>query len=279
MHIYLAIDDEKAGPFTLYQVEEKLRSNEIAEETLGWHDGLGNWTPLRELPPFEGFFRRRDAELEDERRREYAERLAEQEEKEAKEAGPPRPWTRFWARTIDIWIFLCFSLGILAGLRSLGWTTTSYVYFSERVFILLLPAWHLIEAYMISHWAATPGKALLGIRVLGQDGEPLSYSPSVRRSLGVFVIGLGCFLPFLQLILPIMAYFYLKQHGRTFWDLTSDSKTEHQAFHVRQVVFSLLVVFTLASLLRGPLTEIHEHQQELFNGLMNEAKPAEVEES
>ncbi|MDB4589663.1 DUF4339 domain-containing protein, partial [Verrucomicrobiales bacterium] len=77
MQIYLVIDEEKKGPFTLFQVEEQLRDGTLSDDQLAWYDGEGEWKALRELPPFETFFRRRDVELEDERRLKVAERHAE----------------------------------------------------------------------------------------------------------------------------------------------------------------------------------------------------------
>ena len=90
MKIFLALDDLKAGPFTIFQVEEKLRSNEVSESTLGWYEGLEKWAPLRDLAPFESFFRLRDADEENERRRKQAERMAKEEVTTAPDVTGPQ---------------------------------------------------------------------------------------------------------------------------------------------------------------------------------------------
>ena len=127
MQIYLVIDEEKKGPFTLFQVEEQLRDGTLSDDQLAWYDGEGEWKALRELPPFETFFRRRDVELEDERRLKVAERHAEVQRERA-ETLPRinvRPWTRFWARNLDWWFFFVFCLVLMLGMRAIGWIDTS----------------------------------------------------------------------------------------------------------------------------------------------------------
>lgn len=51
---YLGIGGAKQGPFSLSQVESKILTNEISENTLVWKRGLPQWVPIRDLDDFSG---------------------------------------------------------------------------------------------------------------------------------------------------------------------------------------------------------------------------------
>ncbi len=49
MQIYLARNNEQAGPYTLEQVNAMLANKQIVLTDLAWHDGMTNWLPLGQL--------------------------------------------------------------------------------------------------------------------------------------------------------------------------------------------------------------------------------------
>lgn len=49
--IYLVLNGQSSGPFTLAQVQEKLARNEITLETSAWREGAASWMPLGTLVP------------------------------------------------------------------------------------------------------------------------------------------------------------------------------------------------------------------------------------
>ncbi len=49
MQIYLARNQEQAGPYTLEQVNSMLASGQVQLNDLAWHDGLDQWQPLGQL--------------------------------------------------------------------------------------------------------------------------------------------------------------------------------------------------------------------------------------
>lgn len=49
MQIYLARNQEQAGPYSLEQVNSMLASGQVVLSDLAWHDGLDNWQPLGQL--------------------------------------------------------------------------------------------------------------------------------------------------------------------------------------------------------------------------------------
>jgi hypothetical protein len=59
MEYFLALNDAKAGPFTLYRVGEMLEDGTADGDTLAWHRGLDGWKPLREIPALEALRKQR----------------------------------------------------------------------------------------------------------------------------------------------------------------------------------------------------------------------------
>ncbi|MBC7752581.1 MAG: RDD family protein [Candidatus Saccharibacteria bacterium] len=49
MQIYLARNNEQAGPYTLEQVNAMLANKQIVLADLAWHEGMANWLPLGQL--------------------------------------------------------------------------------------------------------------------------------------------------------------------------------------------------------------------------------------
>ncbi len=49
MQIYLARNNEQAGPYSLEQVNQMLASNQVVLSDLAWHEGMQEWKPLGDL--------------------------------------------------------------------------------------------------------------------------------------------------------------------------------------------------------------------------------------
>lgn len=49
MQIYLARNNEQAGPYTLEQVNHMLAAGQVVLTDLAWHEGMDNWQPVSQL--------------------------------------------------------------------------------------------------------------------------------------------------------------------------------------------------------------------------------------
>ena len=49
MQIYLARNNQQAGPYSLEQVNQMLANQQVLLTDLAWHDGMAEWKPLGEL--------------------------------------------------------------------------------------------------------------------------------------------------------------------------------------------------------------------------------------
>lgn len=117
--------------------------------------------------------------------------------------------------------------------------------------LLCVPVAMMLDASVYRVAGNTPGKALLGLKVTTLAGGRLSWSAYWRRNLAVWVRGLGCGIPFVNLVT-------MWRRGREVSagaDAAYDVKTGHQAIAAaigveRKAAFGVLCV---ALLLAAPL--------------------------
>jgi uncharacterized RDD family membrane protein YckC len=183
MEIWLIKNGEKAGPFPDYEIRRKIEAGEIDAESPAWHEGLPEWLPISKLAIFETEF---SAPVPKPPR--------------VRESDPDRPQVlppsipekaklgrRFWARWFDAHLFLAIWWLTL-------WATGRNIenIFANRWIILTqLVPWTIIEVLLIHYFATTPGKWLLGLRVLNSDGSKLNLMESTRRAFRIYVLGIG----------------------------------------------------------------------------------------
>ena len=102
---------------------------------------------------------------------------------------------RLLARLFD---YLLVNLALLAALCLAGYNPAraNSLAISLGTTVLL----GLLEPLCLRLFAATPGKALLGMRLTAPDGEKLSYGAGVNRYLRMLWHGLGCYIPIWSLV-------------------------------------------------------------------------------
>ncbi len=128
------------------------------------------------------------------------------------------PWRRYFARTLDLSILS----SIVAMVISWG-LDMSLIDFSEMqiYLIITIPAIILmlvIEPFLISKFATTPAKALLGISVYDDNGNKLSYGEAFSRTMGALFIGFGFGVGLISTITCIVAYRRLKRYQPMSYD-------------------------------------------------------------
>lgn len=203
MVLWIIQDGEKTGPFEDYEVREMIREGKVNKATRVWHEGAGGWLPASELGILAGEF-----EKPEESAPEVIEvRLA-----------PFRAWPRLGARVMDYMIYrsilhflsVGFDVNLMGGVDSSGWLVIGTI----------LPV-ILMEAAMVSSIGCTPGKWLLGMRVETVLRQGLSTGQAFVRSMRVWVLGMGMFLPLMMLIGLCMSLWFGRKKGGMLWDLQS----------------------------------------------------------
>lgn len=116
--------------------------------------------------------------------RRYLGRLEREEEVLSKDRDPVRvfSWRRYFARTLDIQLYTTLLAVLLQLTCRLNLLRLEE---SGGRFLLTLGGLALMlgaETVMLHLWGTTPGKALLGLKLLREDGSFLSWEESARRT-------------------------------------------------------------------------------------------------
>ena len=148
---------------------------------------------------------------------------------EAWNAAPERPWSRLFAKIFDIAFFMSVSKAffyalfyVLSAEQALrvhsGTLAMDLSYEGAGYIIAAAIFWPMVEAVSATLFGTTPGKAMLGIRLIDMRGRNLRLWPSIKRSYGAFVLGLGLLLPLVPLATASWSYRRLKRTGENYWD-------------------------------------------------------------
>ncbi len=114
------------------------------------------------------------------------------------------PWARWLARSFDVWWqtgLVALLLGYLLCRTSpdfLRWLETP---FGWKVFgLACIPGGLMLDAALLALAGNSPGKALLGLRVVTADGRLPGFREAVMRNLGLWRAGLCFGLPAISLV-------------------------------------------------------------------------------
>lgn len=129
------------------------------------------------------------------------------------------PFRRAAARFIDYLLWGMLAVAVLG-------EKTGDVHSPSWLFYASFWGYIFVEAVLISVFATTIGKRLTGIYVYGPDSKKLPFLLSLKRAFLVFGAGMGFFLPYVSLALPLYAFYRLVKYKTVFWDMVSDSKPE-----------------------------------------------------
>lgn len=165
---------------------------------------------------------------------------------------PPvlKPWTRFWARNVDLNVFIMLLQIIVFGVNS-GWgnqlinnQVANSLFWLGNVVV-----WIFIEAALLSTWGTTPGKWFLGVKITDQQGKKLEFIPALRRSFNVWLKGMGVGVPLFSLFTWIYCYGELKKHHVTSWDREGHFVITFEKTNTLKVVLlSVLMVSVMLTL-------------------------------
>jgi hypothetical protein len=132
------------------------------------------------------------------------------------------PWQRWFARSFDAWWetgLVALALGYILGQVSpafLRWLETP---FGWKLFgLACLPGGLLLDAALQALAGNTPGKALLGLRLVTTDGRAPGFAETLRRNLKLWRDGLALGLPGLSLAAMACQGLRLRGGGQTSYD-------------------------------------------------------------
>ena len=153
-----------------------------------------------------------------------------------------RSWVRFWARMLDLYMF-CIVVGCvlwISARHALG-TWNEYA-----LTMLLLFAWIIVEALLLSSLQTTPGKWLLKTQLASTSGEAIHFKQALSRSAKVWWRGLAAGVPIASLLTLLIAYGKLTRSGIASWDNEEGFTITHNTIGGIRVI--ALIAFSAAFL-------------------------------
>lgn len=164
-----------------------------------------------------------------------------------------RPWSRFWARLIDLNI-TAFVLGLVTALVAPQMLDAST--HVVGIFVTLIHV--VLEAVLLAVIGTTPGKWLLGVRLTGSEGQALTFADALGRAFHVWWRGMGAGIPYVTVITTVSAKKRLERTGTTPWDQRRNCRVSTQPVGtVRKVMAVLLVLGFVAVTVMGMVQEIN----------------------
>jgi len=247
MDIWIIQDGEKLGPIRDFEVRKKIEAGELPADTPAWHEGLSAWRPLGEIDLFAREFDLPGLRAE---HAGAAEPVFEEEVPDPEPGAPPplpaQPHLirRFWARWFDLYLFAgVWWIGMWYAGRDIGATLNN-----PWIILFQYIPWFVLETIMLHRHGFTPGKWLLGIRVLNDDGSPLNLRQATLRSSRVLFLGIGFGWGILALICQIMAYFTTRRLGRPLWDHAGGHRLNTTPLNPLRIVVYVIGLFAALQL-------------------------------
>ncbi len=215
MKWYFVQDGQRIGPVERELLDERIREGVVQADTLVWRPGLSDWRRAVEVselevppsiptlpPPLPSSDAAPTGKSED--LRAWAEGLAaEKERTAARQASEPTQdfggfWARFAAKMIDGLILLGIGILLSEAVAALFYEGTIPVPPDWRGFLRAQGILSLINAiiaiwfsvYFIRKHQATPGKRMLGLRVVRADGSPVGAGKIILRYFGEQLSGI-----------------------------------------------------------------------------------------
>ena len=267
MEIWLIVNGKRSGPYPDYEIRGRIEHGEMEPEEKVWHEGLEEWTPVGELELFKkSLGDRKPQVVPPALPPEYLDKLA----KEAMQTKPrPHLGRRFWARWMDLW---CYSALWWLGMYFSGRDIGAAIANPTLLLTMFLP-WFALEAWILQRFGRTPGKWLMGLRVVNEDGSALELKPAIWRSLRVLVTGIGFgWLP-LAVLCQTLSWFTTKRIGKPIWDHIGGHKVIAEPlspFRTAGLVVAFIVAAQLQMAVRGPheekiMTDAFPQYKELFD--------------
>lgn len=150
-------------------------------------------------------------------------------------------WARWVARSVDALLVLPIAYGVWYAVGfywqasiELGWAAHGSLSWVDApmltkvlevaVFALLVL---VIEPFFIGVAATTPGKWLMGIRVLRADGRKLGFAGALGRTFMVVTLGVALYVPFVSAIAMLLQFARIRSGQLAAWDEILNSRVVH----------------------------------------------------
>lgn len=179
-------------------------------------------------------------------------------------------WSRFTARMIDFML-----LSFLSDLLKIFLVAHFFTYIRPfehnlvsltclrivvNIVTFVIP-WIILESLLLSRWGTTPGKKLLQVVVRNSNNGKINFFTAVKRSITLWIFGLGFEIPLLCSIFQIYSYIKINQGEKTKWDRELDLLVTVKPVGVFQMLVVASMIFVIFYMFYAGITG---SQQGLF---------------
>lgn len=183
-------DGGQYGPASLDDLERWIREGRVVGTTLVWRSDTETWKPADEYLEL-GF------ELTHALK--HVESPAEPVEEEVRLVGFFPRFTAFLADYFVLTAVMTAVMAVLPSSMELKDTKDPWVIIQQRTFWILLAldlgVRGLFHVMFNAHFGGTPGKILIGAKIVAEDGSPIGYRRAIARYfagwLSVLSLGAG----------------------------------------------------------------------------------------
>lgn len=247
MDIWIIRNGEKLGPIHDYEARRRIQSGELASDTPAWHEGLDDWRPLCEMAIFKddiNWVQLGNLDSAPTHEEEEADLLAAAGSSPPPLSTSPVLGRRFWARWLDIHVYIAaWWLCMWFSGRNID-----AVFANLWIMAAQLVPWFIAESILIHHFATTPGKWLLGLRVVNTNGTPLSLKAATVRSFRILVGGIGFGWALLAVFCQALSYFTAKRLGNALWDHAVGHRVEYRPLAAWRIITAICIFFAALQL-------------------------------
>ncbi|MEQ8174630.1 MAG: RDD family protein [Syntrophomonadaceae bacterium] len=160
------------------------------------------------------------------------------------EESQVRPWVRFWAKIIDLYLWWMFCCLVIYGLINITGTSPYIIKDKElAIGLAIMTLWIFYEAALLHRFSTTPGKWLLNTRVVPVKTKASTYRTAVFRSFRSTTEGLAVTIPLISILTALMAMKKLINQGSTTWDRRYGFRVVHQKLSILKLLIAVILFF------------------------------------
>jgi len=244
---YYSTDGKQSlGPVSAEELGRILAAQGGAENVLAWRPGMANWAGAASVPELKSYLqpppRPPEIALLD---------PTPVDHERKRESSAVHPWRRYFARIFDLYLFALvffFALGLLAA----DWFSGPPSRSSDLLLSFVSVAtYSIFETFCLFVFGGTLGKLLYGIRLAPKSGGRIGLRLALKRSVAVWVQGMGIGIPIIALVTFVLAYRTLRREGQTNWDRDLKFVVLHRKLSYLRWFVVALVWFLILSTYAG----------------------------
>lgn len=161
------------------------------------------------------------------------------------------PWSRFWARMIDIFLYVAaieVIVSLFIKLPDFSSVTASPQASLFLEGLMVTPPALVLDAVLMASTGTTLGKKLFSITICTEDHKRLSFFQALERNFRVWVYGMTLSAPFWNIFALYQNYRKVASNIRTSWDASGNYEVQQGQITFLRKVIAYTIGFSLLAL-------------------------------